>query len=144
MLGGQSRTYISVPIPQGATSIVYTVKSSLNSDVGNNIKLAAELTAALSGQITIAKAINMVHLPPSNATIDVYVIPDDNNNISNFISKNDTKWRFYADFSCLSSLGCKRVINVSGDTKSIIIALRNPSAINRIVATVDVVAVISN
>jgi len=144
LLGGKSRTYISVPIPEGTVALLYTVKSSVSADVGQNIKLAAEVTAALSGHVGIANAIDRVNLPPSNAVIDVFVLPGDDTNLYNFLNKKDGVWVQYTDYACESSLGCKRMVRVSPQMNKVFIALRNPSAINRIVAIVDVVAIIKN
>ena len=144
LLGGQSRTYVPIQIPNGAIGIIYTVKSSLNYDAGQNIQLAASLTASFTGHFILANAINRIQMPPSNAVIDVYLLPNTTNNLTYFLNKNDGYWTQYQDYSCPSSLGCKMAVQVSSDMQTLYIALRNPSSINRIVAIVDVVAVMSN
>lgn len=141
MFGGQSRAYLAVEVPNGAKAIVYTVRSIMDYDPSNDIKLAASLTTLCTGNFAIAKTINALPVPNSNAVIDVFTIPTEDNHLNNFLAKKDDKWKFYTDQSCLSSLGCKRAIDVSEGTKKIYICLRNPSATRRIIAVVDVVAV---
>lgn len=142
LVGGQSRTYIPISIPQGALQIIYTVKSTVNYDAGQNIKLVAELSANLTGNVLLAKLIDKVNMPPSNAVIDVYVLPNDNINLGNFMAKKDGIWKEYTDYACSGSLGCKRAINVDRNMTKVYLALRNPSAFNKIIAVVDVVAII--
>jgi len=141
-LGGTTRTYLPVSIPEGAVSIVYVVKSSVDYDAAPDIKLAAKLTATLTGSFVLSRAIDFIDIPPSNAKIDAFLLPQDGSNLNMFLNKQDGQWSTFTDYTCLNSLGCKRNYQVRRGDRFLYLGLRNPSLTTRIIVTVDIVAIV--
>ncbi len=142
-IGGITRTYLPIIIPDGSVAIMYAVRSTVGYDAKSDIKLAAQTTALLSGHVMLAKAIDLINLPSSNATVDVFLLPHNSNNLNMFLSKQyDNQWVAYTDYTCLNSLGCARTYKVGGKGGTLYLGLRNPSWTAKIIVTVDVVAIV--
>jgi len=144
-IGGTTRTYLPIIIPDGSVAISYAVRSTVGYDAKSDIKLATQFTALLSGNVMLAKAIDLISVPSSNATVDVFLLPHNSNNLNMFLSKRyDNQWVAYTDYTCLNSLGCVRTYKVGGKGGTLYLGLRNPSWTAKIIVTVDVVAIIED
>jgi hypothetical protein len=143
LMGGRSRTYIPIDLPDNTVGIIYVVRTSVSLDGNESIKLAAVITSAVTGQMALSKAIESIPLPKSNGVVDAFLLPYDQQNLNMFLNKQDARWTQYTDYSCVSSIGCKRSVKLSeNDPRKFYLGLRNPSGVSRIIVVVDVVALV--
>ena len=147
LFNGASRAYVPIATT-GLDYIIYTVGANTKQNVSHQamevVALSIKVEMIMNGMGAFASVTNVIKdidIPQSNAEIDVYVLGDVDN-LNWFMQKKDEIWRFYQDYSCVSSLGCKREIDVRGmQGRTLYLGLRNPAKVNSIVATVNAIGI---
>lgn len=140
-IGGRSRTVIPIQIPQGCIQIVYSVVAQRTSDATQDINLALQLTDLLGSYASVLSAAGHVRLPRGTETVDAFILSRPNYS-SYFEAKQDNVWSYLRDYSRQACQSCTVTIPVNGISGgTLYLGLRNPSEIDGVNITLDVVAI---
>lgn len=138
-IGGVSRVPIRVDLPENTVEWYYSFTTSAGASGTSLLNLAVQVGAyATNGPLGSAVA-KQVKIPPGSATVDVWLIPLECK--ADFEAKNDDKVRWYPDQSEINTKqSVKPVSNLL--TGSYYLGLRNPSGLDAVTITIEVVAIV--
>ncbi|OFX61462.1 MAG: hypothetical protein A2046_00075 [Bacteroidetes bacterium GWA2_30_7] len=138
-LGGVSRIPIRVDLPANTVSWYYSFSTSPAGGGTQMLNLAVQIGASIYAGPLGAAATKNLKVPSGSGSLDVWVIPTDCRD--NFVAKNDDKLSWYQDISCINTKQSVQLVSapLSG---SYYLGLRNPSSLEGIDVTIEVVAVV--
>lgn len=135
--GGKSRTYIKVDLPENTIQWYYSFSTSKGKSGTNNLNLAIQLAGILADPSGItSKTVSAIDVPEGVASADVYLI--DQSNLSPFLKKKS--FRHYSEAMAENT---KQAIVKIDDIKSgsWYLGIRNPSSLNGLNLSIEVVAI---
>jgi tetratricopeptide (TPR) repeat protein len=141
--GGKSRTYIKIDLPANTVKWYYSFSTSPGESGTNNLKLLAQLAAIYADPSgftsTIAKDIEV---PKGSQSIDVYLC--DRPNIDKFRAKDDLYGEGYSYIMEGTVENTRQgVIEIDDKVRGVwYLGLKNPSALDGVNITIEVVAIV--
>ena len=138
-VGGVSRIPIRVDLPANTVEWYYSFTTSAGESGTSLLNLAVQIGAyATTGPLgaTVAKSLTV---PPGSSSVDIWLMPFDQK--ENFVAKKDDKVKIYSDLSDVNTKQDVKMINTLL-TGSYYLGLRNPSALEAVNITIEVVALV--
>lgn len=144
-LGGKSRTYIKVDLPQNTVKWYYSFSTERGESGTQNLNLAIQLTSMMAAGSAGSTAVNLsgIEVPAGSASVDVYLC--DRENIDAFINKVDNDGgTFYYTMEGTTKNTRQAIIEVDDVTSgTVYLGLKNPSASDGVNISIDVVAIVA-
>lgn len=141
-MGGKSRVAIPIQLPQGTISWYYSFSTSPGESGTENLNLLLQLSALTVEPSGITgAAVKNIRIPQGSQSIDVYLL--DQQNVSAFTNKVDNNggtFRYYPDGSTLNTR--QAVVQPSPIVTPLYLGLKNPSMMDGIAVTLEVVALV--
>ena len=142
-MGGKSRTYIEVNLPRNTVKWYYSFTTSKGQSGSDNLNLALQLSSFLLDPSHLTGSLlSSIKVPNGSSVIDVYLC--NRPNIDAFLNKVDNSGgTFYYDMQG-STLNTKQAVVEIDNVKSGIwfLGIKNPSSLNAVNVTIEVVAIV--
>jgi len=138
--GGKSRVYIKLDLPPNTIEWYYAFSTSLGKSGTKNLDLAIQLTGLLNDPTGItSNIVSEIEIPKGEASADVYLI--DTNNLDPFLKK--TSFKYFPEGMVENT---KQAVVKIDDIKSgtWYLGIKNPSSLNAINFSIEVIAIIEN
>ncbi|MEZ5017275.1 MAG: hypothetical protein R2800_09510 [Flavipsychrobacter sp.] len=143
-VGGKSRVIIPVNLPPGTVKWYYSFTTSSGESGSANLHLLTQLSALILDPSGLTKsALSNIEIPQGSTSIDVYLL--DKNNADAFLNKVDNyegSYRYYNDGYVTNTKQALVPVNFKSDN-TIYIGLKNPSTLDGVNITIEVVAEIN-
>ncbi len=136
-MGGKSRTIIKVDLPPNTVEWYYSFTTSKGKSGDKNLGLALQLSALLVDQSGVSSEFfSQIEVPEGVASADIYVC--DRSNIDNFIKKESYNYNIKG-----STENTRQAVVVINDvlSGSVYLGLKNPSEMNGLNISIEVVAI---
>lgn len=143
-VGGKSRTYIKVDLPQGTKSWYYSYSTYSNQYGTQALNLGIQLMGLVAYGGSYSDVASLIEVPAGTATGDVYLL--DGNNVDDFISKVDNYGGTFTYWSEGSVFNTKNAVVAIDDLTSgtYYLGLKNPGTWDALDIHIEVVAIVDN
>ena len=137
--GGRSREAIRVDLPKNTQKWYYSFTTSPGVDGTKLLNLGIQLSAVITSGGLSAMVTSDLKVPSGSSSIDVYVLPVAYKD--QFINKEEGKWQVFQDVSIENATQAVQDVDAKYGS-SFYLGLKNPSAMNGINITIEVVAIV--
>lgn len=142
-LEGTSRTTIPIRLPKGTVSWYYSFSTSPAGSGTQNLQLLMQLTAAAIDPSHLGSAaLSELSIPPGSAAVDIYLLDQDN--VTPFLQKADNNGgNFYYKRNGTVTATKQGIVPVSLVSGPLYLGIKNPSVLDGVDITIEVVALVS-
>ncbi|MBW2937537.1 hypothetical protein KXJ69_05435 [Aureisphaera sp. CAU 1614] len=140
--GGKSRTTIKIDLPPNTVEWYYSFTTSQGKKGTANLNLAFQLTGMLADPSGISSnTLSAIKVPEGDASVDIYLMDHYNNNL--FMRKADYNGEAFTQYSEGMVENTKQAIVRVDDVieGSWYLGIRNPSSLNALNLSLEVVAI---
>lgn len=143
--GGKSRVLVPVELPSNTVEWYYSFSTSKGESGTKNLKLAAQLATLVADPTGITASISSkINVPQGSSSADIYLL-DSRNHIA-FEQKYDNNGGTFKYWPEGTTLNTKQAIVRIDDVKvgKYYLGLKNPSTLDGINISIEVVAIVEN
>lgn len=144
-VGGKSRSYIQVNLPENTKSWYYSFTTYSDGGGTDNLNLALQLGALLVNPSGITSAaLNTIRVPYGSMSADIYLLST--SNLSPFMDKDDNWGGSYNYYLGGTTLNTRQgVVAVDGlNSGTFYLGLKNPSTWDGVNILIEVVAIVEH
>lgn len=142
LLGGKSRTYIKVDLPEHTKRWFYSFSTSSDYSGTNALNLALQVAGIVSSQGSLSNLVSYIKVPTGTGSADILLC--DYENINKFMNKDDYWGKSIFHYTEGSVENTKDAVIAIDDVTSgtVYLGLRNPGSVDAIDIRIEVVAIV--